>query len=372
LQSRVSNTVFLILALALPAPTCLSGADVPDLAEGVRQVTEGDFEGAVLTLDAVIRGLAGDPARVKQAAQAYLYLGVAYVGLGQEAIARAKFRQALIRDRTLRMGIEEFPQRAIRAFEAARQAFEASANLEKETRRKGTKAALVLLGIGGAGAAGAALALAGDRANQPPTASLTIEPGGQALVAATRMTFTASASDPDGEPLSYFWTFGDGASASGEKVTHIYEREGAFDVVLTVRDGLTATRASGSVRARSVTGGWLFRGPITGLKEFVLEQTGVRIQATPVFEDPVGIFAESSRGDVSDPRRVNFQGVVCQGSCPIDCTNWPDCAVQIYVAGDLDSELQTITGQASCSGKVSSGKRDFCPMDQMPVTLTRR
>ncbi|MBN3039820.1 MAG: PKD domain-containing protein [Candidatus Omnitrophica bacterium] len=50
--------------------------------------------------------------------------------------------------------------------------------------------------------------------------------------------FDASGSyDPDGDTLSYDWDFGDGESAQGMKVQHVYEKRGTYDVVLTVDDG---------------------------------------------------------------------------------------------------------------------------------------
>ncbi len=43
--------------------------------------------------------------------------------------------------------------------------------------------------------------------------------------------------DPDGDSLVYTWNFGDGATAEGAKVTHIYDKPGKYEVTLTVSDG---------------------------------------------------------------------------------------------------------------------------------------
>jgi PKD repeat protein len=51
---------------------------------------------------------------------------------------------------------------------------------------------------------------------------------------------TAS-TDPDGDPLSHAWDFGDGATASGPSPTHVYESLGTFAVTLVVTDGLGGT-----------------------------------------------------------------------------------------------------------------------------------
>jgi DNA/RNA endonuclease G (NUC1) len=45
-------------------------------------------------------------------------------------------------------------------------------------------------------------------------------------------------SDPDGQALTYEWSFGDGATGSGLNVSHTYAAAGAFTVHLVVRDPL--------------------------------------------------------------------------------------------------------------------------------------
>lgn len=50
--------------------------------------------------------------------------------------------------------------------------------------------------------------------------------------------FDGSASyDPDGDQLNYSWDFGDGESAQGAKVSHIYKNSGTYTVSLKVDDG---------------------------------------------------------------------------------------------------------------------------------------
>lgn len=153
-----------VLALALGTPF-LAAQDAPADAEvqrGLREVEEGDYDAAILTLDNAARRLAKDPARLGELAQAYVHLGLAYVGKGRDAAARAQFREALLRARDLTLSPDKFPPKVIDLFEATRQ------DLRRETvapspapvKKKG-KGGLVLLGAGVAAAGGAAVALGG-------------------------------------------------------------------------------------------------------------------------------------------------------------------------------------------------------------------
>jgi glucose/arabinose dehydrogenase len=76
--------------------------------------------------------------------------------------------------------------------------------------------------------------------NAPPVANLTASP--LAGVVPLPVSFSASGSfEPDGDPLSYSWTFGDGGTSTAQEPVHVYTATGSYNVVLTVSDGRGGT-----------------------------------------------------------------------------------------------------------------------------------
>ena len=71
--------------------------------------------------------------------------------------------------------------------------------------------------------------------NQAPTAAFAFDPASPAP--GQPITADASASvDPDGTIVSYSWTFSDGTTVMGSKVTHAYPDPGTYWICLTVAD----------------------------------------------------------------------------------------------------------------------------------------
>jgi len=78
-----------------------------------------------------------------------------------------------------------------------------------------------------------------DPANQPPVAAFQVSCDG--LVC----NFDgAVSSDPDGTITSYHWEFGDGATGSGDRVSHAFGADGAYVVRLTVSDDREASSST--------------------------------------------------------------------------------------------------------------------------------
>ncbi len=69
----------------------------------------------------------------------------------------------------------------------------------------------------------------------------------------TESVFDGSGSyDPDGDTLTYIWDFGDGNTARGAKVTHVYKKIGIYKVTLTVDDN-SGTPCSSSTSSFEAT-----------------------------------------------------------------------------------------------------------------------
>jgi YD repeat-containing protein len=77
----------------------------------------------------------------------------------------------------------------------------------------------------------------------PPKAVIAVV-GGNPINVGTSVTFDGSGSSDNGDSIaSYLWDFGDGNTATGERVAHTYDTAGTYSIVLTVSNpsGTSAT-----------------------------------------------------------------------------------------------------------------------------------
>lgn len=85
---------------------------------------------------------------------------------------------------------------------------------------------------------------------------ITVSPSG--IITGTSATFVSElARDSSGNPLTFAWNFGDGATGTGVTTTHVYPFDGGFtaNVIVTNDIGNSAT-ASKLVMVKSLTAQW--------------------------------------------------------------------------------------------------------------------
>ena len=70
--------------------------------------------------------------------------------------------------------------------------------------------------------------------DSPPTVTMNVSPSGTVKVGETVQFSATGSSDPDGDPLSFNWKFGDGDLATGQTASHVYNSQGTFTAELCV------------------------------------------------------------------------------------------------------------------------------------------
>jgi hypothetical protein len=197
-----------IVALAAMPAFAMQEAGTPEsgVATGVRQIEEGDYAGAVKSLEPAIARLRGDPARVRLLVQADIQLAIAQVALDHTMEAVQAFSEALTLDPNLRLDEERYSPKVIRALDTAREQAVSRSGTPARKSSSGRKAALIV--GGGVVAAGATvLAVRGGGKSAPVFSGARF--GTPALDCANgsdnvRLPFTilVEASNPSGDPLS--------------------------------------------------------------------------------------------------------------------------------------------------------------------------
>lgn len=105
----------------------------------------------------------------------------------------------------------------------------------------GTYSAKVTVSDGKGGSASDTLSVTVTQANRNPTVTAARTPTG-GVTTGQSIAFTATASDPDGDTLTYSWDFGDGTAAStAQNPTHSYATAGTYTAKVTVSDGKGGT-----------------------------------------------------------------------------------------------------------------------------------
>jgi len=87
------------------------------------------------------------------------------------------------------------------------------------------------------------IALLAGCGNKTPTVQV-IDPQDGAILANTAIQFAAVAEDPEDDPLTYRWLFGDGGNSTDQSVSHTYSEGGDYTVNLAVSDGKHTVQAA--------------------------------------------------------------------------------------------------------------------------------
>ena len=96
---------------------------------------------------------------------------------------------------------------------------------------------------------------AGGGTYQTPVITSAPAASSNPVTAGQAVTFTAAATDANGNLLSYIWNFGDGASGSGAGAAHTYAAAGIYTVTVTVTNGVDSATSTMPVVVNAAGGG---------------------------------------------------------------------------------------------------------------------
>jgi hypothetical protein len=173
----------------------------------------------------------------------------------------------------------------------------------------------------------------GSPTNQSPTVSISRSPDGVVIAGATGVLFTAVASDANGDALTLAWDLGDGQTATGASVVHVYASEGVFPVALTVSDGRGGlTSVGSSVTAGNLIGRWLLSEGGERFYEwgFDITQGGSTLGGRP-YSVPDKRCLGDLHGRVISPLTVRFEFGACDNNT-------------VVIDGVASGDLRRITG----------------------------
>ena len=288
--SKVVTTPLLVALLMVGGPGLGLGATIANEGEGTSAALSvvSDPVGAAVYIDGVSRGV---------------------TPLEIDALDVGEHRVTLLKDNylensrivTLKPGQKESVSVELTDSTGARYS---SMQIGTSSSSGGGSKLPLILGIAGGGAA-AAFFLLRDTNDPPVAGSVIVSPSGSGLKDLTSFSFSSGGSDPDGDPLTFTWDFGDGQSGSGQSTDHIYSSAGSYTVSVTVSDGEESATATGSVIVKSMDGRWTGRltvGPL--MMTWNLTQSGSSITGT--YSDQFN-GSGSVTGSVSSDLRVTLR-----------------------------------------------------------------
>ena len=160
-HKTVACTVLVVFALSSVGPAAQRDQS---LDKGIKHVEAGEWQPAIAALSDAVKHLTGDPKRAPELAEAYIYSGLAYVGLGETSPAISQFALALRADPKARIPAARESKAATDAFDVAQR--EAVAPPAPKVGKK-SPLPFVLLGAAAVGG-GIAIAAGGSGSGSEP------------------------------------------------------------------------------------------------------------------------------------------------------------------------------------------------------------
>lgn len=189
-------------------------------------------------------------------------------------------------------------------------------------------------------------------ANQSPVISaLTVTPG-NGIAQLTQFSMSGTATDPDGDSITYAWDLGDGRSAAGTATSATYSNPGDAVVKLTVTDSRGASASdSRTLKIGGMTGQWTgtvnLNVCIPGrIKPITANLTQTLTLVTGSVTLPEGLCSFRSGTAVTDPAEPGTIDANGRVQVRIKIPPFTD----VYLRGNLDANGRRLTGGLFGSG----------------------
>lgn len=199
-------------------------------------------------------------------------------------------------------------------------------------------------------------------ANHAPTISSIAVAPASGIAQLSQFTMSATATDADGDALTYSWDLGDGRTASGTSTQAVYQANGQMTVRLTVQDSKAATVSdTRTLSVGGMTGEWVGTVDVTVCANVIkpmtasLQQNGTIVTGTISLPNGLCRFdGGTAVTDPAEPGKINAAGAV---EIRVKVPPFTD----VYLRGNLDGSGGRLTG-----GLFGSGHNGT------PVVLTRQ